>query len=362
MNYAKLHKHLIALASLPKTDSPVVSAYLDFGDPARTAVTDFRRWAALTRQTFTGQRRQDFDDAVEEVDSWLSDNRSRSAAVFARWGEHPLFIAMPFEVPLENHFHVDAVPVIYPLVELKDRFNRFVVVLTTATSARIVEVNLGAQSVDLLTERPALRERIGREWTREHYMNHRRDRDRKFVKEKIAVIESLMAKRGHNSLVVAGDPRCVNRLVDALPAHLRERVVGQIKTGMTGGRLRDVIGQAVDSFLQAEAEEAHDVVDLLVKAVRAGGLATVGVETTRRALIDGRVGQLVVSSALLHEEREELVRLASRHDVPIETVQECEMLDRNGGAGALLRYTYPGDLIDTRRGGSGDGDPGSQAA
>lgn len=346
MNYAKLRKHLIALASLPKTDSPVISAYFDFSDPARAAVTDFRRWAALTRQTFTGQARRDFDDAVDEVDSWIADNRPRSAAIFARWGEHPLFLAMPFEVPLENHFHVDVVPAIYPLVELKDRFNRFVVVLTTATSARIVEVNLGAQSVELLTERPALRERIGREWTREHYVNHRRDRTRKFVKEKIAVIESLMAKRGHNSLVVAGDSRCVNRLLEALPAHLRERVVGRIKTGMTGGRLEDVVGQAVDSFLRAEAEEAHDVVDLLVTAVRAGGLATVGVETTRRALREGRVGQLVVSSALLHEEREELVRLASRNDVPIETVQDCELLERNGGAGALLRYALPGDWVE----------------
>ena len=88
------------------------------------------------------------------------------------------------------------------LVELKDRFNRFVVVLATKESARIVEMNLGALSVELLTERPALRERIGREWTREHYVNHRRQRERRFVKEKVSVIESLMAKRGHNALII----------------------------------------------------------------------------------------------------------------------------------------------------------------
>jgi stalled ribosome rescue protein Dom34 len=239
---------------------------------------------------------------------------------------------------MESRFHVADLPAIYPLVELKDRFNRFVVVLCTAASARIIEMNLGSHSIELLTERPSLRERIGREWTRQHYANHRRERDRQFVKEKISVIENLMAKNGHNSLIVAGDPRHVNQLVSALPAHLKSKLVGEIKTGITDERLKNVLSQAVESFLKAEAEEAHDTVSMLVQAVRARGLATIGVEETSKALVGDQVERLVVSSTLLHEDREELVRLASQRDVPIETVQGCELLDRNGGAGALLRY------------------------
>jgi len=341
MNYAKLRKHLIALASLPTCGSPLISAFFDLTRGNASALRDFQAWAELTRQTFSGRRRQEFDDAADEIESWLMKARGRSAAIFSRWGEHPLFLPMEFEAPLESRYHVDDLAIIYPLVELKDRFNRFVVVLTTAESARIIEVNLGSHSVELLTERPSLRERIGREWTREHYASHRRERNRRFVKEKMAVIESLMAKRGHNSLIIAGDPRYVNRLTEALPAHLRQKVVGEIKTGISDQRLKDLISQSVDSFLEAEAQESHGTVQLLVSSMRAGGLAVVGVESTRRALNQGRVECLVVSSALLKRDQESLVRLASQGGVPIETVQDCELLERNGGAGALLRYYLP---------------------
>lgn len=341
MNYAKLRKHLIALASLPTCESPLISAFFDLTSGNAAALRDFQAWSELTRQTFTGVRRQEFDDAVEEIESWLIKVRGRSAAVFSRWGSHPLFLPMEFEVPLESRYHVDDLAVIYPLVELKDRFNRFVVVLSTAESARIIEVNLGSHSVELLTERPSLRERIGREWTREHYASHRRERHRQFVKEKIGVIEGLMAKRGHNSLIIAGAPRYVNRLTEALPSHLGQKVIGEIKTGISDQRLKDLISQAVDSFLEVEALESFGTVQLLVNSVRAGGLAVIGVEATRRALNQGRVECLVVSSALLGHDQENLVRLASQRGVPIETVQDCELLERNGGAGALLRYLLP---------------------
>ncbi len=341
MNYAKLRKHLNALASLPKGESPVISAYFDLRGPRHELRSDFRSWVELSRQTFRNPRtRQDFDDAAEEIENWLQEAEGAGGAVFCRWGEQPLFLPMTFKVPVETRLHVDDFAVIYPLVELKDRFNRFVLVITTRDSARIIEMNLGAQSVELLTRRPALRERIGREWTREHYVNHRRERERQFVKEKIAVIESLMAKRGHNALILAGDARHVARVSEALPPHLKSKVIDEIRTGVSDDRLGEVLSQAVGSFLKAEAEDAHDAVAWLVQAVRAGGLASVGVESVRHALREGRAERLIVSNELPLEDQEELVRLASRHSIPIETVQDCELLDRNGGAGCLLRYRY----------------------
>lgn len=342
MNYAKLRKHVIALASLPIEKAPLISAYFDLSRENMAALRDFQAWTELTRQTFSAAQRQAFDDAAEEIESWLIKAQGRSAAVFCRWGEHPLFLPMEFEVPLEARYHVDDLAVIYPLVELKDRFNRFVVALTTANTARIIEVNLGTHSVELLTEPPALRERIGREWTREHYASHRREREKSFVKEKIAVIESLMAKRGHNSLIIAGEPRYANRIKESLPAHLNDKLVGEIKTCVNDHQMNAVVAQAVDSFLKAEAEEAHSTVELLVNSVRSGGLAVVGVQPAIQAISEGRAERLVVSSTLLHEDQERLVRMASQRGIPIETVQDCEMLDRNGGAGALLRYRLRG--------------------
>lgn len=338
MNYASLRKHLNALACIPETKAPVISAYFDLTRGLPAAMEAFRDWSSAARRTFSGDARTSFDDAVEEVVEWLPRCDGRGAAIFARWGGQPFFLPMNFEVPMETRFHAGGLPAIYPLVELKDRFNRFVVALLTSNSARIIEVNLGQQSLELLHERPALRERIGREWTREHYQNHKRDRDRRFLKEKITVIEGLMAKHGHNSLIVAGEPRLVNRFSEALPAHLRKRLVAEIKTGFTDQRVGELISQSVSEFLRAEKEDAHDAVGALLRAVRAGGLAAVGFQRTRLALEEGRAEHLFVSNSLGHDAREELVRLASRQGVAIETVQDCEMLDTNGGAGALLRF------------------------
>lgn len=341
IDYALLRKHILTLAGLAESDSPVISAYLDLQQPHAMARADFRAWASMVRQTFGSQQRRDFDDAVEEIEAWLPQAQGRGAAVFARWGEHPMMLPMNFDAPLETHFHVGPYPVIYPLVELKDRFNRFVVVITTAESAKIIEVNLGAHSVELLTDRPALRTRIGREWTRQHYMNHRRDRERAFLKEKVAVIRSLMAKRGHNSLIVAGDPRWVSSLVEALPKALQDKVVSEIKTGFADYRLGEIMDLAVEAFLKAEHEESLGTVDRLVEAVRAGRLAAIGSPATLRALREGRVSELVISTSLLHDEREELIRLASKQGLAIETVQDCSLLDAHGGVGALLRYEAP---------------------
>jgi ribosomal protein L30E len=337
MDYAKLRKHLIALASLPKVDSPVISAYFNLERPRYELRNEFKAWTALTAHTFpVGKQRKDFEDAADEIESWLEDVTGQGGAAFCRWGEQPMFLPMSFEVPLPLRLHVDDFPVVYPLVELKDRFNRFVMVLTTDRVARIIEVNLGAVSVELLAEKPALRERIGPRWTREHYVNHQHHRDASYLKEKITVIEGLMSKRGHNALILVGDEKHVARMSAALPLHLQNKVIDKIK--MDDDRLEEVMAHAVDAFLRAEAEEAHDVVDRLVQAVRSGGLAVVGVDETRQALQEDRAEQLVLSNLLPQEQQEELIRLASRNNVPIETVQDCSLLDLNGGVGCLLRY------------------------
>jgi ribosomal protein L30E/protein required for attachment to host cells len=342
MNYQKLKKHIIALATLPENKSPLVSAYFDLRLPRGRLDSDFHAWAELTASGFRGSQRHDFDDAVDEIFDYLTSKpEARSVAIFSRWGEYPMLLPLTFEVPLETQFHVGELPVIYPLVELKDRFNRFVLVVTNSESARIFEINLGEVSETLLAERPELRERLGREWTREHYQNHRKQRDQQFVKEKVAVIERLMAKRGHNTLLLAGEPRFVKRLRGALPKHLEARVAAEIRTGVREHTLPQVIDEAIHSFIEQEARQSHSAVQMLADAVRRGGLAVIGLQPSLDALEAGQADLLVLSNQLPGSDREKLVRAASRHDTSIETVSGNVMLEQNGGVGCLLRYLTP---------------------
>lgn len=339
MNQLILKKHLIALATLPETDSPVVSAYFDLTLSLVENRRQFLAWATVARSSFRGRQARDFDDAVEEVLAFLESGRAaKSGAVFCRWGDHPLALPLTMNAPVEPQFHARMVPVIFPLVEMRDRFNRFVLVAMSSESARIYEISLGDASETLLTERPELRERLGREWTREHYQNHRRERDEQFVKEKVGVIDRLMAKRGHNALVLAGEPRFVSRLREQLPRHLQSRIAGEIRSGVCEGSLPKVVEQSIEVFLEQEHRESHDAVHCLEAAVRSGGLAVVGIEETLQAIELHQADQLILSADLPTAEREKLVRLATRQDLPVETVRDSETLERNGGVGCLLRY------------------------
>ncbi|MEM6910296.1 MAG: host attachment protein [Verrucomicrobiota bacterium] len=350
MQPTKLEKYIRALASSPETSSPVISAFFDFTQPVTKLERDFHSWCSLTRHTFKAEAQVDFLEAAEEIRSWLHAPHAVSGAVFSRWGDQPLFLPLDFHVPLETSFHADDFAIIYPLVELRDRFDRFVVVLTTNEFARIVEVNLGETSLEVLTDRPALRQRLGREWTREHYANHRRDRERLFVKEKIEVLERLMAKQGHNALLIAGQPNCVARLRDSLPRALREKLVDEIATGFTDQRVGELMEKAVEAFLAAEREESQATVKRLDQAIRSDGLATVGVEATKQALERAQAECLVLSKNLLSVDREALLRLAIPQRLPVETVENSQLLDHHGGAGALLRYRWenvltPGEAL-----------------
>lgn len=339
MDYSKLRKHIIALAHLPtSTDAPTISAYFDLEVPRELLIQDLENWSILTRETFQDDQRVAFDDAVDEVAHWLMTTTGRSGAVFSRWGEHPFFLPMTFDVAIPSSLQVADCPKIYPLVELKDRFNRFVLVLVTESKGRILEINLGKTSTEILTERPALRERIGREWTREHYNNQRRERDKMFIREKIQIIEELTAKRGHNTLIIAGKDHLVSQLRNALPKHLERKVIDELKVGIPNKKLHAVISQAIDRFLEIEEQESNDTVGRLIEAVRANQLGTVGLENTRKALVTGQASHLIISSKTIESDREELVRLASRHGAQIETVQNSNLLEKNGGVGALLRY------------------------
>lgn len=342
MNYHKLKKHITALATLSETKAPVLSVYLDLQTPRTDLQAELKSWATLARHSFRGVERQEFDDALEEVYDFLSEpHAAQSAAVFCRWGEHPLCLPLTFNAPLETAFHAKNLPVIYPLVELKDRFNRFVLVVTNSEQAQIFEINLGEVSETLLAERPDLRKRLGREWTREHYHNHREHREQKFFKEKVAIIERLMAKRGHNSLILAGEPRFVSRLRESLPKHLQARVAGELRSGVQDSDIPQIINQAIQSFLEEESRESHDAVRRLDEAVRGGGLAVLGLEPTQAALQAGQGDLLVLSSTLPDSDRELLVREAARTGTEVETVRDSELLDENGGVGCLLRFHSP---------------------
>jgi hypothetical protein len=336
-----LGSHISQLANLPESDAPTISAYLDLCHSADALKSKFTQWSMAARSTLTSAQRPLFDDARQEVIREISrewPEEIRSVAIFSRQGEDPLLRVIPFSAPLDLHFDVSSRPAIFPLVQLKDRFHRFVVVISTDDAARIFEVTLGAVSEAILAHRPEMGGRLGREWGREHYHQKKRESDHKFHRDQVTIITNLMARRGHNHLILAGNPRHVSGLRDVLPKHISARVVGELLKTPSGGDYSTVLEQAVDTFVEAERAESRDTVGRLHEQVRRGGLAVVGVENSRDAILGGYAAELVISEELPKAGREELTRLATARDLAIEVCEGDELLATHGGVGCLLRY------------------------
>jgi ribosomal protein L30E len=336
-----LHRHLTVLATLPENDAPLLSVYLDLRQPMDGLKSKFKLWKYAARITVPAAKRAAFDAAAADLQmvfqqKWRED--IRSVAAFSRVGEEAILLAMPFSATLETQFSVGETPTIFPLVQLKDRFHRFVVVISTEESSRIFEITLGAISAEILATRPEVSHRIGREWTQEHYHQKKKENERRFLKDQVEIIGGLMSKRGLNHLILAGHPRFVSALRGALPKELESLVSDTIPHAPNGQDYSALLEQAIEAFIEVEQNESHSTVERMHGQVSRGGLAVVGVESARDAMECGAASELVISEELPDSVREDLVRMATKLELPIEVCEGDELLNSHGGVGCLLRY------------------------
>ncbi len=341
MEIRQLENQLRTLIELDETESPVVSYFLDCEDPDGPRIIHEQVTAA--RKALDPEQRPAFDCAVDRIANhvpWTLDGSTRSVAVFARAGSSPLFVVLEFEATLPTQLVADSTPAVFPLIELKDNYHRYVLMICNEESARVLEVSLGSVTREIWTRRPELRKRVGREWTKLHYQNHRRDRGERFIKEKIALVERIVASGGHTHLMLAGSTRVLARVRKALPRSLERKLVDVVPASARD-RSTDIVLATLSSFIEHEERESVASVHLLRRELRRGGLAVCGYGDTRTALERGQADQLIMladGDDADRARREELVKLAVKHDVPVEVVQHSEALARLGGVGCLLRY------------------------
>ena len=373
-----LGNHVRDLAALPESDAPVVSCYLDLESGKGRWQSLLERRANLLRRIAPKSELASLDAAVDRIRSFLKAELRPEVcgvAAFARVGRVPFFRGLLFEVPTPTWISLDTVPNIYHLIELKDTFDRYLVLFSTAESARIFEVHLGAVTSELWFRQPELRQRVGREWTRLHYQNHRRDRDRSFIREKTRALERLMLGRGYPHLVLAGDPQRLAMIKRELPRAIRQRVV-DVVSAAGGLSEKEVVEATLSSFVRQEERESRSLAQLWIDELRRDGLAVAGAANSLQVLRRGQADALLLarewqserawscsectwsaaggvqpevcaecgSTALReHDAREELVRLAEQTGCHVEIVGESRALDRLGGVGCLLRFSEWGN-------------------
>ncbi len=373
MELSELKKHVHTLTTLPETDAPVISCYLEL---LNGKIKDRDIYNELSRTVIVGLREQEVYNAKkaqESVAKYLKKDLlpgSKGIAVYSRAGNNPFFLPLQFQVPLPNWVSLSSTPNIYHLVEMKDTYHRYVVMISTKNSARIVEINLGEVTAQLWQDRPKLRERVGREWTKEHYQKHSHERGGKFIKEKIKILEQIILAGGHTHLILAGHPTMTRRVRNELPKHLLEKLVDEV-TISGQAKATNVVEATISSFVESEEKESQFVAEVLSQKIHAGGLAVAGSEASILALQSGNVDTVVLladyspdpfwmclscgfvnlkdekpwsclqcgsTSLKISNLKEEMVRLAEIQGCLIEVVNKSKTLQKLGGVGCILRY------------------------
>ena len=380
MELSQLQDHIRTLAGVEETESPLISCYLDLRKRPLGYWEELDTRIQLLSKTLDAGSVADFERAAARIQLCLDGPISlatQGLAAFARAGKRPFWLSLQFEVPLPNWIAVGATPNIYHLVELKDNYDRYVILLTTETSARIIGVNLGAATAQLWRSRPDLRRRVGREWTKEHFQDHRRERTRQFIHDQIRTLDQVISAGGYGHLILAGNPQMSAAVRKVLPGRLAQKLIDSVPASATD-RVSDIVASTLQTFLEHEEQESQALAGKLIRQLQTHGLAVAGTRPAMDAVRAGQADLLVVLKGYNpgqgwecrdcgrmeldtprpntcpgcrtgrlrdFEIREELVRLAEQQLVGVEVVEHNDILMNLGGVGCLLRYLAPENYL-----------------
>ncbi len=147
----------------------------------------------------------------------------------------------------------------------------------------------------------------------------------------------------HAFLVVGGTHEAVSAAVAKVPNGIRDRTLERpsLHVEMTEKEARDALEEAA-SRLTKQLQDGH--LDAVVDRARSGGLGCLGLERTLRALMERRVGLLLLSRSFIREDpdlADLCVGSAFEQDAEVEELSglSADTLDREGeGIGARLRF------------------------
>ena len=375
MELKSLQRHIRSLATLPETSAQVVSCYLELEKGGIKDPAVFHEQVHHLTTGLAGQERQDFKAAMAAIQRYLAVELSadaKGAAIFSRAGAAPFFLPLQFRLPLPNWVTLQTTPNIYHLVELKDAYDRYILMFCTEKKVWILEVNLGAVTKELWRERVEIRGRVGRDWTKAQYQRHQKKHNQTLLTEMIYFLDRRISEGGFIHLILAGDPKIMKQVRDQLPKHLIAKL-SKMLSAPSGKPTLGVVAESISSFVETEQKKSHAVGAELADQLCTGGLAVAGSAATIEALQRGQVDMLVLAEgyraepglrcetcSLIHAKqdktttcsncgssdlrdldmREEMVRLAVQYGATVEVVPDHDVLMRFGGVGCLLRYRW----------------------
>jgi ribosomal protein L7Ae-like RNA K-turn-binding protein len=161
----------------------------------------------------------------------------------------------------------------------------------------------------------------------------------------IDILEERTESGGYRHLVLAGAPRLLSQVRDALPERLRGFLIDQLPASDRTS-VEDVVTATLSTFVEEEQRESLSVVDTLFDALYRDGLAVVGARRCLAALEHDQADLVIMAHDYDARSREPILRAAQRSGCTVEFVDGNDRLERVGGVGCLLRYRLPDATLD----------------
>ena len=296
---------LSRLHTLTQKDSPTLTLYLDIDQnrmsnrnrgyvvQAEALLKDLR-----ARRGDNGLLDEAAARALELVERL--DPQGRSALVVVHTDGEPAEIHQAqVRFPASAYWRRGAF--LRPVVEAMDEHERYGVVLTDSTRARLFTVQLGEirEHEDLLSETAPRTRALGADQMRSQKRHDRRHEEGavSHAKRVIDALHDLALQEPFDRLIVGGPPKAAGQLVRLLPRRLHGKLVETLAVPVTATP-REVLERILSVQEQMERRQEVELVAAVSAELHDGGKAVREVASVLDAVNQARVWTLVYCKGL----------------------------------------------------------------
>jgi len=328
---------------------------------------------------------QKYSEAVERINEYIQnevDPAANGIAIFATIGDQDFFEVVQLDVPFsESVLHLSDRPHTFPLIKAIKQNPAYAVLWADTNKAEIyvfggehrIRTDVDADKpVETIQNTVTQGTKVGG-WSQGRYQRHIENFHLQHAKETVAELEELMRKRDIENLILCGDESTIIPILrPQLSKQVEEKVIGILNMSRydSAEEIREKTAELIES---EKAERQQKQVERVFDAAKAAaGLGSLGIESTLKALSNGQVQELVVTSSLdkieyqpgriekilneyapgndnspvetmplvteAEQIADQLIGRALASDADIIFIDDPELLDECGGVGAVLRY------------------------
>ncbi len=224
------------------------------------------------------------------------DPRGRCLIFFCDTGSKFLF-ERELRVPIERSMaRWDRRPLVRPLVEIFDEYQRHGVVLVNKQEARLFTVSLGEieDKREIFSERRKRFKQTAKDNVLSPTNLQRRDDEHthQHLKEVADALDLLASEKAFDRLVLSGPHELCKGLQARLSKRLHELVAGEIALPIDAGE-REVLQATLKLHEEVERRHEQSAVEQLITAAAKDSHATMGLQPTLDALRLGSILRLV---------------------------------------------------------------------